>query len=38
MDARGMRDLMRDSASPAATEETLRKAEVLVLEAMREAA
>lgn len=38
MDARGMRDLMRDSSSPAATEETLRKAEVLVLEAMREAA
>ena len=38
MDAGGMRDLMRDSASPAATEETLRKAEVLVLEAMREAA
>ena len=38
MDAEGMRDLGRDSEAPAATEETLRKAEMLVLEAMREAA
>lgn len=38
MDAEGMRDLMRDASSPEATGETLRKAEILVLEAMREAA
>ena len=38
MDAEGMRDLGRDAEPPAATEETLRKAEMLVTEAMREAA
>lgn len=38
MDAAGMRDLGRDAESPAPTEETLRRAEVIVLEAMRAAA
>ena len=38
MDAQGMRDLGRDAESPAPTEETLRRAEVIVLEAMRAAA
>ena len=38
MDAEGMRELGRDAESPVATEETLRKAEMLVTEAMREAA
>lgn len=38
MDASGMRDLGRDAESPAPTEETLRRAEVVVLEAMRAAA
>ena len=34
-DASGMRDLGRDAESPAPTEETLRRAEAIVLEAMR---
>lgn len=38
MDAAGMRDLGRDAESPAPTEETLRRAEAIVLEAMRAAA
>lgn len=38
MDAAGMRDLGRDAEPPAPTEETLRRAEVIVLEAMRAAA
>ena len=38
MDAEGMRDLGRDAESPAPTEETLRRAEVIVLEVMRAAA
>ena len=38
MDAEGMRDLGRDAESPAPAEETLRRAEVIVLETMRAAA
>lgn len=38
MDAGGMRDLGRDAASPAATEETLRRAEAIVADAIRAAA
>ena len=38
MDAEGMRDLGRDAESPAPAEETLRGAEVIVLETMRAAA
>ena len=38
MDAEGMRDLDRDAASPAPTEETLRRAELIVTGALEEAA
>ena len=38
MDAAGMRDLGRDAEAPEATEETLRRARAIVLDAMRAAA